>query len=262
MKSPLGLEANLPVMDIIRESLGLLWQKRELVLRMFLPALFILALVDWVASAFIDERSLLQLGFALASLILAVLFATAAHRFTLLPPEQWYASALHAWKGEEFRYLLRIIQIVLCAFAVIFALVMVLLVVLGKEMAPLAGVAGILPGFYIWGRLSVTLPEIALGQRTTLKRAWQLSAGNGSRLVLVVVVVPVLLMLPFIALYAADSLLLNYVAAFGSYITSLISLVMLSLSYRFLLDFYDGGDESRQLPEDETAADQNSGFDA
>jgi hypothetical protein len=35
MKSPLGLDADLPVLDIVQESLGLLWVKRGIVLARF-----------------------------------------------------------------------------------------------------------------------------------------------------------------------------------------------------------------------------------
>ena len=83
----------------------------------------------------------------------------------------------------------------------------------------------------------MTLPELAIGRRTSLKRAWAMSRGNGSRLVLVVIVLPLLLTAPFLLLYWFDLLLLNYLAALGVYASTLISLVMLSLAYRFLLEF-------------------------
>ena len=124
-------------------------------------------------------------------------------------------------------------------------------------------------GLYFGSRLSITLPEMALGQKSSLGRAWQMSRGNGSKLVLVVFIVPVMMTMPFILLMFGNDTpgLLSYLAAFGTYITTLISLVMLSLSYRFLLEFYepdDGrGSESEENKTLEQQERNNSGsFDA
>ena len=51
MKSPLGLNTELPVGDMISEAVNLLWQKRQQVLAMFLPAILLLAFVDWIFAA-------------------------------------------------------------------------------------------------------------------------------------------------------------------------------------------------------------------
>jgi len=246
MKSPLGLNAELPVGDLISEAINLLWQKRSDVLRMFLPAIFLLALVDWIGKSFMPPNQIgSQLLFMAASLILSILFATAAHRFTLLPPDQWDRNALHMWGRAEFVYLLRALQIGIISGFVLVALMTVLILVLGKELMPLAAVASVLPTLYLCGRMSITLPEVALGRKTNLRRSWEMSEGNGTRMVLVVIIVPLLMTLPFLLLYLLKNQWLNYVAAFGSYITTLISLVMLSLSYRFLQSFYD----NQQPPE-------------
>jgi len=247
MKSRLGLKAELPVADIVKEALELLWQKRADVIRMFLPAIVILAAVDWASQYFFPQNPDAevavfhpeQLLFMLASLILSVLLATACHRFTLLPKEQWNASAIHAFGRQEFRYLLRAIQIgVICA-VVFFAVLMLVMTLVGEERAMVAAAAAVMLMLYVWSRLSITLPEVALGQITPLSRSWKLSQGNGSRLVVVVWLVPVVMALPFwLAFLVEDRFgITSYLAAFGIYLTTLVSLVMLSLSYRFLLDF-------------------------
>lgn len=242
MKSPLGLQAELPVLDLAREALQLLWHKRAQVWRMFMPVIVLLALIDWLGGLYLDnQRPLLQGILLLASVGLSVLFATACHGFTLLPPEQQQARVLHGWGRLEFRYFIRALQIGLIA-GVVFGIAMFgFMLVLGGqgEAAIAAAVLALLPAAYLWGRLSVTLPELAIGRRTSLKRAWAMSRGNGGRLVLVVIIIPLLLTAPFLLLYGADHLLLNYVAALGVYVTSLISLVMLSLAYRFLLEFFE-----------------------
>lgn len=254
MKTRLGLKAELPVADLISEAVQLLWRKRNDVIRMFLPAIVLLAAVDWASQYFFPPTANEglpsfhpeQLLFVVFSIVLSVLLATACHRFTLLPKEQWNTNALHLWKTEELRYLMRGIHIAIICVPIFFAVMFVLMMIIGQEQGMVAGAAGFMVMLYVWSRLSITLPEIALGQRTDLSHAWKLSQGNGSRLVVVVWVVPVLMAAPFWATFMIEDELgiLNYLAAFGIYLTTLISLVMLSLSYRFLMDFYESNDES------------------
>lgn len=265
MKSPLGLQADLPVVDIVRESIGLLWQKKEAVVRMFFPAVALLALVDWAGSEFFAEDALTaRIIFFVTSMVLGVMFATATHRFTLLAPEHWDSNAVHGWTKTEFRYLGQAALIGIIGGFLIVVLMMVLSLLLGKDGIVVAVVAAILPALYVMSRLSITLPEVAIGQPSSPGRAWQMSAGNGSRLVLVVIIIPLLLMSPFLVLYALDSTLLNYIAAFGSYITTLISLVMLSVSYRFLLEFYERNTPPGNGREEQDSTDDSNttGFDA
>ncbi len=240
MKSPLGLDATLPVSDLVHEALVLLWQKRQAVIRRFLPVLVLLALIDWLSSIFFDQQDYsLHLLFLALSVGLSVLMATACHRFTLLPEDD-EVPVIRFWGRHEFRYLVRGVQILLIAAVMFFTVMFSLMLLLGgrEQGALFASLVALFPAVYLWARLSVTLPEIALGQPSDLKRAWAFSRGNGGKLMLVVVIVPLLMTTPFVALYWSDDRVLNYVATFGVYLTTLISLVMLSLSYRFLLEFY------------------------
>lgn len=263
MKTPSGLKAELPVIDLFQEAISMLWQKRVQVIRLFMPALALLAFIDWLADLILPDNSSVSLTavFLLVSVALSVLLATACHQFTLLPPEQRQVGrVLRAWGRNEARYLVRALVIGVLA-AVVFFLCVLLLMLFStdqKLMVVMSALA-LLPALYLWGRLSITLPELALGQSTGIRRAWDMSAGNGSRLALIVIIMPLLLGSPFLLLYLADNLLLNYVAALGTYLTSLISLVTLSLSYQFLLEFFEpqGADATAQA-----VAESDQGFDA
>lgn len=279
MKSRLGLDAELPVVDIVKEAIDLLWSKRRDVIQMFLPALLLLSAIDWATQHFFAEAENEemvtfepeQLIFMLCSLILSILLATACHRFTLLPKEQWNKNAIHRFGRHEFSYLLRGIQIgVLCSVA-FFILMLGTMALVGEERVFVAVALAIMVVLYVWSRLSITLPEVALGQRSPLSRAWSMTQGNGSRLVVVVWVVPIVMSAPFWAAFAmADSIgLFNYIAAFGVYLTTLVGLVMLSLSYQFLQHFYDEGQgdknpDEKQDYQEHTSSHRSSddGFDA
>ena len=220
MKSPLGLDADLPVLDIVQESLGLLWVKRGIVLARFLPVMLLLAALDWASTTLVPESHLFgQLGFALASMLFGVM--------TLMPEKNLVQPGV--WRREEWRYLMRLLLMGLALSAVITPILLLFALLQIQQMMVLGGAVAIMAGLYVSARLSVTLPEIAVGQSTSFKRAWNLSKGNGSR--------PLLISAPFLLLFLLDNTVLNYLAAFGTYVTSLVSLVMLSLSYRFLTSF-------------------------
>lgn len=243
MKTPIGLTATLPTIDLFKESICLLWQKRVQVIKMFLPIVALLAFIDWGSEQFFDMNNASQSVLAaVISTVFSVLFATAAHQFTLLPEKQIdYSQAIRLWGKSEFRYLLRALQIGIIVS--VFLLLIVFSIILANSSLPLAFLVGfsvVALALYIWSRLSIVLPEAALGKPTSLKRAWGLSEGNGIGLCMVVVIIPCLIMLPFIALFFVEHPVVNYLAALGIYVTTLISLVALSLSYRFLSDFYDG----------------------
>lgn len=263
MKSPKGLDVELPVMEIIRDSLWLIWSKRTLVISRFLPAMLLLACLDWASSEWLkDDTALGQFAFMGVSMVLSVFFATACHRMTLMPHDTLLRSGI--WKREETTYLFRGVLIGL-VFGLAFTLgFFPLVLVLGTDLAAIGVVVGMMMALYVTARLSVTLPEIALGRSSNFRRAWGMSEGNGSRLVLVVWITPVMLASPFLAMFFVDHSFLRYLAAFGTYITSFVSLVMLSLSYQFLIDFADdkpsGGFTQTDRSDNQQVSDK--GFDA
>ncbi len=248
MKTRSGLMAQLPVLDLFKESVQLLWQKRKQVVVAFLPALLLLAALDWYSSTQLADQQAKGMLLALVSTLISVLLATTCHHFTLRP-EQATPNMLRFYGRNEWRYFLRLIQIGFIAGMVFFAVMMAVILLLTNAVhaqqvveQPQLAAAGILvaaiPALYLWGRLSITLPELALGQASSLKHAWQLSQGNGNKLALVVVIIPMLSMAPFFALLWLDNTALQFIGSFGTYLTTLISIVALSLSYQFLNDFY------------------------
>lgn len=257
MKSSLGLEAKLPVFDLLKEAIVLLWAKRNIVIPMFLPVIFVLATVDFISEVYFSPvvtddaqvveadpmveagQSMKQLGMSLIAMLFSILMATAAHRFTLLPRDQWYTNGLHGWGKDEWRYLGR--AVVIGFIAGIAALVPFFIGAAtgSQEGMAIGGTIGGLIAMYLFGRLSITLPEVAIGKQGDLKRAWALSEGNGTRMVIVVLLIPIAMIIPAAILYWLESHLATYFALLVVYVGSLISVTILSLSYQFLIDFYE-----------------------
>jgi len=276
MKSPLGLEARLPVFELFKDALFLLWAKRSRLVTMFLPIIVVLVVLDQystaVSNAFIEsmdpERAaeysapMLQFLFVtLISMLLSILLATTVHRFSLQDSSHWPKNALRLPNRYDWRYLWRSIVISLAAAAAGTIAIMLFGGVTGallgggdpeamKGTIGLAIIPGVMLMLYIVARLSVTLPEIAIGtEGSDLGRAWRMSKGNGSRLVIVVMALPLLVNLPFLALFAVENVVANIIAAFGVYSMTLISITVLSLSYQFLVEFYEPEESENVVPE-------------
>lgn len=278
MKSPLGLEARLPIFDLFKDAVFLLWAKRARLASMFLPIIVVLMVLEHYSSSLGDsviatmsemseetkdlpEGSGRFIVITLVSMLLSVLMATTVHRFSLQDPVLWPKNALRLPIRSDWRYLLRSIQILLICFAVL----MTVSIFGGAFAGVLGGGAGpeamqqaimlfMIPGFmlmlYISARLSVTLPEIAIGtEGSDLSRAWRMSKGNGSRLLIVVLLLPLIVTSPFLVLYSFDNIVFNIIAAFGVYAMTLISVTVLSLSYQFLLEFYEPEEGEKVTPE-------------
>lgn len=285
MKSPLGLEARIPVFELFKDALFLLWAKRGRLLSMFLPIIVVLVVLDYYSTA-ISAPILAAMGQEGAdpdltfppefwvvtgiSMLLSILMATTVHRFTLQDASQWPNNALRIPTRSDLRYLWRSIQIMLAAFAAgLLAMVASLTVVMlisgqntPEGLEPLiyfSVIPTMLIMIYVLARLSITLPEIAIGsQGSDLFRAWRMSKGNGSRVVIVALLLPFIVNVPFFLLASFDTLVTNIVAAFGIYSMTLISITVLSLSYQFLLEFYEPDPEEEVIPE----KDDNDGMDA
>jgi len=275
MKSPLGLEARLPVFELFKDALFLLWAKRSRLITMFLPIIVVLVVLDQYSSAMSDSlmasvdpealggmtASMVQLMIvSITSMLLSILLATTVHRFSLQDASHWPKNALRLPNRYDWRYLGRsiLISIVAAAVATFVILITSGLAALSggasKESMTaamgLAMVPGIMVMLYFVARLSITLPEIAIGtEGSDMRRAWRMSKGNGSRLVVVVMALPLLVNVPFLLLFALESTLGNIIASFGVYSMTLISITVLSLSYQFLVEFYEPEESENIVPE-------------
>lgn len=285
MKSPLGLEARIPVFELFKDALFLLWAKRGRLLSMFLPIIVVLVVLDRYSAAITEpimaamgqEGGNIEMGFPMEfwivtaiSGLLSILLATTVHRFTLQDSSHWPSNALRVPNRSDWRYLLRSLQLVFVSAGAGLGVTIVVLVIMGivtgaNDPAAMQQVVGLafIPAFmlmlYILARLSITLPEIAIGtEGSDLGRAWRMSKGNGTRLVIVALALPLLVNLPFLLLVSLENVVTDIVAAFGIYSMTLISITVLSLSYQFLLEFYEPDEGEKVTPE----KDDNDGMDA
>lgn len=298
MKSPLGIDAQLPVGDLLNEAFGMIYQNRVQLFKLLAPALVLLVGLDLAINLFfapsdeelaamqiamqkaqesgqpVDFTQILRLSgsvilLSLVSAFIGVLYATSIHRFTLAPKEQAGKSVLRLWGAPEFKYLLRSLLIFIISILAASLVMGLTMAILGSHNAWIGAIIAVMLAIYLISRFSIILPETALGKPTSLGRAWGISKGNGSRMVLVVVIIPMALSAPFVLLNLLEIPLLSVVSSIGVYFSTLVSLTTLSLSYQFLLEFYEPSNpqinqqsNQERVEQDSKNNDEDGSFDA
>ncbi len=251
----------LSVFGTVRAAYAFVWRERRQFWELTLPPLIILAilsaLVHWgtvASSVTVDgvksltvQRSgwvgALSFVLLLINIWVWLAYSVAWHRSYILPGGAYSPVDAYRPHGRQVRFLWATVKIFL-------------LMIPGLVVFPLfaaftaAGVAilllGILAYGYVYGRLLIWLPAVAVDDQLTFGEAWAVSDGNGFRLLGIVVGVTlpiILLSFPVIILVgplgavddAAKSLtmglLTSLIIEFFSFIGLAASISALSISY-------------------------------
>ena len=201
----------LPVLGTILGAYAFVWRERRQFWQLTLPPLVILAiltaLVQWgtVSSSVtldgVRSFSVQRSGWVgVLSFVLLILniwvwlaYSVAWHRTYLLPADDYSTVDAFRPHGRQIRFLWTACKIFLLMIPGLF--VVPLLVAFAATGVVLM-LFGILAYGYVYGRLLIWLPAVAVDDRLTFWEAWAVSGGNGFRLLGVVLGVT----LPLIAL--------------------------------------------------------------
>lgn len=157
-----------------------------------------------------------------------ILLAVAVHRYILVNELVGIDEGV---TKASFLYFLWLIGIGLVS-ALIFVLPALLLAPLGISTILLFGA---IPVAYVTSRMSLVLPDRAIGRDTDIKEVWEVSRGNGWKLTVILVLLPTLLSLPFGLLQwvlpGGLSVLVEVLAAAPLVI---LNVALLSVAYRQL----------------------------
>ncbi len=209
METNPSIPAPLPVIRVIYTAIYFVWSKRARLLRsLFIPAIAIFALEKFV---FLYNRMLTEPSFwgsmlgswfyvAIQSLPY-ILFAITCHRLVILGDDGVPHFGLFKWTKRESWYLgwFLVISIIcmLLAFAInsYFVLKLVNSVEAGASVESVQSKWRLIylvyvPILYVFCRLSVLYPAIAVDREVTAHWAWGLSRQNGWRLTLIVGFLP------------------------------------------------------------------------
>ncbi len=235
----------LPVIDIVKAAYAFVWQERRQFWQLTLPPLVILAilsaLVQWgtvTTSEAVDgvrsfsvHRSdwVVTLSFIMFVLNFWIWlsYSVAWHRSYLMPGGALSPADAYRPGFRQIRFFWTAVKILLLMIPGIF------IFPLFAAFAA-AGVAlvllGILAYGYIYGRLLLWLPAVALDDQLTFKEVWALSEGNGMRLLGIVVGTT----LPLILLSLPALLLVGPLSIFAEAGNSLTAGLLSNLAFELL----------------------------
>ena len=192
--------------------------------RVLLRALFVPFVLYTTLDAmdFFKPDPTARVAVLIAGLIVQTLFAVTTHRIMLLGPNQVPRWGILSWSRRETLFALNIIRL---------GLIVVPLILLAY--IPTIGLAlAIALMLWIFSRLSLIFPAIAIDHPLPLKTAWQLTARYQLLMSFVVIILPTILAVPIYLLADVPGAFL--ITSFLSSLTTVITVIALSVAYRII----------------------------
>ena len=172
-------------LSIVLSAIALVYdQKKHLVKVLALPFLLFL-LID--ASEYEVENAALIWLFTILELFVYVVFAIVIHRTILLGRDSVGAWGFLGWTKRETYFLLNIIGM--------FIISSVILGVASNMQFP-GTMIGLIGVVYVWGRVSLVFPGVAIDHEMTMISSWRLTRNHQVLICLIVGLVPVLFFVP------------------------------------------------------------------
>jgi len=255
----------LPVIKTVFGAYNYLWEERLYLWQLTLPPLVVLAilktLVQWGTVSSIDIGSKIASIDIYRSGWVAVLFylaffvsiwawlsySVAWHRAYLLRSENKDVLKAYSWNGRQVQFLWTTLKIFFLMVPAMYILPR--FIILGAN-GTLPLIIGMTACLYVYARLLLWFPAVAIDQTLNIWPLWQLSGKNGWRLASVIVCTSLPLVisgLPVVFIFQqlgffdqsnqslSVSLLGNLFLEFLSFVALAASISALSISYRHLL---------------------------
>ena len=188
----------LQLVDTVKTAVMHLWAEWLLIAKMLVLAGLVNGLLTWISSSMVENEEFRWFYLlAIPQILVYTLLAVRVHRIVLAgvgANKDWFH-----WTRRETRFLGWLVLV--CFFW--------MLIVAGVGVAsdftlvshgvwldsPLAITLASLSGAYVFARLVFLLPATAVDQKRNLRWAWELSKGNGWRLVTLLWVLPMIISL-------------------------------------------------------------------
>jgi len=229
------------VQKVILAAFIIPWlMRREFLNKVSLPILLLMALgyLGWFLG---DVAGGLGFLFSFLQLLIYAYFAVTCHRIVLLGGESVPRLGIRKWTSRETRFFGWLVGIYLMVGIASLTLIMLpsilspVMEANGFSMVQVLFIAAVIPGLYLLARLSMIFPATAVDERPNIKWAWEISQGNGWRLVVIVGIFPVITGWILKVMERADSTLIEDLVLFLiSFIVIIIEIAAVSLSYREL----------------------------
>jgi len=236
----------LPVIETIRDAFQFVWDKRTRLLCALAVLMVILLVVEHAVTLANDNP--LKFVQAFIKMALYCLFAITCHRLVLLGDPGVPDYGLRTWTLRESKYMgwSLVILVVWLLFSFVinsfYVSTIVSKVEAGARAESFQSTQYLLtplyiPVLYIFSRLSVLYPAIALGQPVNAQWAWRITEDNGWRLTIVVCLLPsVLFYLAGLLLRENATLVETIILELLGFILLAVGVVALSFSYKHLAE--------------------------
>ncbi len=236
--------ATLPIISTVQNALFIIWRKRLLLSRALLGTSLLLIGLDTLQNHVLTNPGS-WVGITLYYLaygLIFTLFAVTCHRVILLQEGEVPNFGVWRWSWRETRFF---------GWTLVGGIYYILITILFAALAAVAAILGMLfanpyhettiykyavlvPGSYVFARMIVLLPATAIEQRYDLKWAWKLTANNGWRLVLLVVLLPAVFSMIFDSIHLKSYWAFEIIIRVFEYVLAAIEIAVLSVSFRFL----------------------------
>ena len=238
----------LPVGKIQLGALYVSWANRLKLIKGLIPTGLLIVAIDatWRISG-ISLHNPLAIIFVAALLLLFAKFSVTCHRLVLVEfktGDQWILP--FSWSDRESYFLIRMLLVLAVVLIGSFIISLVPLTMVLQSLPPgqrenpealfpfsvlFAGI----PALYLLARLSLLFPATAVDAITGLDRAWNISRGNGLKIMVIIGPIPWLGgLLKYFILSALPGLFAEIISELISYIFIVIEITALSLAYREL----------------------------
>jgi len=231
----------LPVFKVIKAGFILVKTNARPLIKSLLPTgilLFILNIIEiktyWPAG---DAVQLLHLAITGG---VFTLFAITCHRTLLLGSQSVPQYGVTSWSAREWRFLWWG-MVAYFFLIVLFMLVAIMLSVFtssvggpGFGFSGALSLLGIIPGIYVFSRLSILFPAVAIEKKVGWDWALATSKYNGWRLVVIVGLIPLVFGFSPALLCRDTCIVVDVLWAFIGIIFTVFEIALLSLSFKYL----------------------------
>lgn len=230
----------LPLSGVIKETLSVVRDKRLGLFQALILVSMTLAGLE-LAYAYLLETEpgfLSSMLYIIPYVILFTLFAVTCHRIVLLGNSEVPKYGILSWSKRETRFLgwtivgyffFTLITMFVGAFAI-----PIIATGSSTELTYVITLAILVPGSYVLSRLSILLPATSVDERPNLKWAWNITSGNGWKLLLIVALLPQLVSAVYVFIDWPEHLIIQFAIGLLTYALVAIEIAALSVSYRFL----------------------------
>jgi len=248
----------LPIADIVTKALLMPWKlRKEFSSKLLIPVLIyaLIALIEWLIESTYPKG---QVFFPLLSLFIYGLFAITCHRIVILGSNSVPSYGFKKWSMRETKFYARMIIIFLVLAVIGNSVGFIMIFVVPDVKGPFEMelfitwlpeiMIGTIVG-YFFARICLLFPAIAIDEHVDYRWAWNISNGNGWRLVVVIAILPMFtsavlsLLNVLYGEYFVVDMLLSILAWILTIIALIIEITAISLSY---LELHNGTQTGRR----------------